>query len=248
VDSSGRVSTAGSINAATDPYWLVQSQSWSSGFDANVNGSSLGEPVLVNGFATGWLVTDPADTPVAFDVEWTPQRVVWVALGVSGAAAVVVLALMVLGRRRPRRGPVVTSAFLPDDPTVDWTPWSAGAASAPLGTAGSVGVGVAVAVAAALNLPSGWAWLAPALGVVAGLSLRFTRARNLPGVVALVFLAAPAAFTVLQQYRNDYPPDFVWPAEFGRVHVLGVVALLAMGILAVRDLIQRRRTDRREQA
>lgn len=247
VDASGRVSTAGSIDGATNPYWLVQSQSWSSGFEAVVGGADLGEPVLVNGFATGWLVTDPPTTPVAFSVEWTPQRVVWVALGLSAIAATVVLALMVLGRRQPRRAPAVSSQSLPDDPTLDWPPWSARVTPAPLGTTGAVVAGAGVTIAAALNLPAGWVWLAPALGVVAAAAMRFARARALPGLVAVVFLAASASFTVLQQYRNDYPPDFVWPAEFSRVHVLGVVALLAMGVLAVRDLTQRRRTDRREE-
>ena len=251
VDDSGRVTTAGSIDGATNAYWLVQSQSWSSGFEATVDGANLGEPVLVNGFATGWLLTDPSATPVAYDIEWTPQRVVWVALGISGVAALVVLALMILGRRQPRRTPAVTSPSLPDDPTLDWPPWSAGAstsASTPLlGTAMAVAAAIAVTIAAALNLPSGWAWLAPGLGAVAGVSLRFVRARNLPGLVAVLLLSASAAYTVLQQYRNDYPPDFVWPAEFGRVHVLGVVALLAMGILALRDLVERRRTDRQEE-
>lgn len=247
VDSSGRVSTAGSVDGASDAYWLVQSQSWSSGFEAVVDGVDLGVPALVNGFATGWLVAEPSTTPVAFDVEWTPQRVVWGALGLSAIAAVVVLILMVLGRRRPRRAPAVTSPSLPDDPTLDLPPWSLQGSAIAMGTPAALATGVGVTLIAALNLPAGWAWLAPGLGIVAGVSLRWTRARNLPGLVAVVFLAAPAAFTVLQQYRNDYPPDFVWPAEFSRVHMLGVVALLAMGILAVRDLTQRRRTDRREE-
>ncbi len=84
MDTSGRVSTTGSIDGTADAYWLVQSQSWSSGFEAVVDGVDLGVPALVNGFATGWLVAEPSTTPVAFDVEWTPQRVVWGALALCG--------------------------------------------------------------------------------------------------------------------------------------------------------------------
>jgi hypothetical protein len=43
-------------------------------------------------------------------------------------------------------------------------------------------------------------------------------------------LALAASYVVLQQLRNEYPADFIWPLNFERVHVLG---LLAVAFLAV---------------
>jgi hypothetical protein len=199
--------------------------------------------VLVDGFANGWLVTDPPSGPATFAIDWTPQRIVWVALVVSLLVAAVVLVLMVAGRRRSPRLAGAASADLPADPTLDWLPWAPGrGAAGVLSPTGAWLTGLGVAVFAALNLPEGWWLLALPLGALAVASLRSTRLRNLPAVLALVGLGLAAAYTVLQQFRNRFPPDFVWAGEFSRVHVLGVLAMLAIGIAGLRDLVERRRS------
>jgi len=242
VDANGRVTTSGSVDGSDEPWWLVQGQSWSSGWQATIADTTLGEPVLVNGFANGWLVSDPPAAASAFTVEWTPQRIVWVALGISAIGVVLVLACMVIGRRQ--RLHRVRSSVLPELPTADWLPWSA--PSTAMLSAGwpttLIGAGV-VAGVAVVNLPAGWEWLALPIAALGAVALRWSRARALPAAVALGAFGLSAAFTVIQQYRNRYPADFVWPAEFDRAHVLGVVALLALGVVALHDLIERRRLD-----
>lgn len=260
VDERGRVSTSGTIEPpvtgapddAGGPWWLVNGQSWSDGWEATYGDSAvnLGEPVLVNGFAAGWPVLGGKPTaasgPVPFSIEWTPQRIVWWALGASAVATVVVLGLGLFARRLPRRRTATTDASLPDEPTVDLPPWSSSAPLAPGARRWAVagGTGVAMALAAALNLPAGWVWLAPLVGALATVALRWSSARALPAVVAVSAFGFAGAFTFVQQFRNRYPSDFDWPGAFERVHVLGVVALACIGVAGVCDLVVRI-TDRR---
>ena len=89
------------------PFWLVLGESNSKGWKATVanddasvlSGPGAGRSTLVDGYANGWLVVP--DSP-SFDValEWTPQRSVWVALAISGAALLGCVALALWPRRR----------------------------------------------------------------------------------------------------------------------------------------------------
>ncbi|MCB1259263.1 MAG: DUF3367 domain-containing protein, partial [Acidimicrobiales bacterium] len=113
VASAGRTSFAIDVAAADEPYWLTFSQSWNPGWTASIAGQDLGAPQVINGYANGWLI-DPAalgvapGTTVRVDVAWAPQRVVWVAVGLSLVALVVCIALLLFARRRPE--PVVDTA------------------------------------------------------------------------------------------------------------------------------------------
>ena len=105
------------VTNATEPFELVLGQSVNKGWKAVATpgpgaaaGShtvDLGRSQLVDGFANGWQVT-AADLHAlggsSFTVEltWTPQKVVWAALAVSGAVLVICLVVGFLPRR-PRR-------------------------------------------------------------------------------------------------------------------------------------------------
>src|SRR5262249_7201873 len=69
---------------AGEPFWLVLGESNSTGWHASIAGDDLGRPALVDGYANGWLVVPTAGT-FTVDLEWTPQRSVWVALAISAA-------------------------------------------------------------------------------------------------------------------------------------------------------------------
>ena len=246
IDSRGRVETSGTVaGGAQGPFWLVQAQSWSDGWVAEVNGAPLGTPVLVDGFANGWLIESPPETTATFSVAWTPQRVVWIALGISATAGIVTLFLGIVGARRRRHNQLRPDLGQPQQPVFDWVPWSRAPAWWTPGTALPVViVGLGTTGAAAVNLPAGFAWLAPFIGVVAAIAMRWAPFRNLPAAVAWVGLGIAAAFTWVQQYRKNYPSDFDWPASFERVHIVGVVAVLAIGLTGVLDLIGRWRRSR----
>ena len=75
------------------PFWLVLGESNSKGWKASVanddasvlSGPGAGRSTLVDGYANGWLVV-PNSPSFNVALEWTPQRSVWVALAISGAA------------------------------------------------------------------------------------------------------------------------------------------------------------------
>ncbi|MEZ5322740.1 MAG: alpha-(1-_3)-arabinofuranosyltransferase family protein [Microthrixaceae bacterium] len=84
---------------ANRPYWLILGQSHNDGWHLTVDGKDLGPPQLVDGYANGWRI-DPSRlgaTP-SFELSWTPQRTVWLALGLS---AVGLLLCLLLAMRPP---------------------------------------------------------------------------------------------------------------------------------------------------
>ena len=239
VTDDGRVQTTATVGASSGASWLVLGQSWSDGWVLEGEGLPADAPVLINGFANGWLLP-PSTTPVDVTLTWTPQRAVWIAIVASAIAGLSCLVLLVTGRRRAdRRLPSVAPPEAPDEPTAMWPPL----ADAPpvRGTAALVGFAVA-AVAVAVNVPSGWSLLAivPMLAVAVA-SLRWRRGQNLPATAAAACLALAGAFITIQQFRHRYPPDFAWPGEFAAVHLVGLAAVLLLGVQVVRDGIDRMR-------
>ncbi len=81
------------------PFWLVLGQSNNAGWQATVAGKDLGGSTLVDGYANGWLV-HPTSGSFSVTLRWTPQRTVWIALGISALA---LLACLFLACRRRRR-------------------------------------------------------------------------------------------------------------------------------------------------
>jgi hypothetical protein len=109
VEKSGDTSYTLKVTGARagSPFWLVLGESLSAGWKATVGSTSLGAPRLVDGYANGWQVT-PSASAFTVHVVWTPQRVVWGALALSGVAipAAVLVELVTwpgLRRRRARR-------------------------------------------------------------------------------------------------------------------------------------------------
>ncbi|HEX3946516.1 MAG TPA: discoidin domain-containing protein, partial [Acidimicrobiales bacterium] len=106
------------VSGASGPFELVLGQSNNAGWQAVAHPASgapagarsvdLGRPELVDGFANGWPVTGgqlaalgASGTGSSFDVTltWTPQRKVWIALGISGVALLGCLLVAVLPSR-----------------------------------------------------------------------------------------------------------------------------------------------------
>ena len=273
VDSSGRVDAQLTVTSATAPFWLVQGQSWNPGWHAAVNGTDLGAPVTINGYANGWWV-DPAVTgsgPLTLTIVWTPQKLVWVFIGVSLVGFVVCLALMLFGRRRREALVLVDEPTRPLAPLFaePW-PWTRGVASAappaapaaatepPADTTAptpparpSRPVGLRTAVLAAVlfgafvffDVPTQWFF--PLLGVPLGLALFVAVRRGDPkrwlGLAGAASLAIAGAYFVIQQRRNRYNPNFIWPTLHERVHIFGLLAMFFLGASAVQELVSRRR-------
>ena len=88
--------------SASEPYFVVVGQNVNAGWRATMDGTDLGPPVAVDGYALGWRVSDL--DPHEFTVSYAPQRPTHVALVVSAVALLLCLILVLRPtRRRSRR-------------------------------------------------------------------------------------------------------------------------------------------------
>ncbi|HEX7097276.1 MAG TPA: alpha-(1-_3)-arabinofuranosyltransferase family protein, partial [Acidimicrobiales bacterium] len=235
VDETGRLSYEVDVTGATEPFWLVLGQSLSDGWQAEIDGTSLGEATLIDGYANGWRI-DPAEHGDTFRVSlrWTPQRGVWAAVIVSGIALVALtVAAVVLWRRHPTALRIETGD---DDATVLTAPWVV--ARPATGAAGLVATGLLAAVVA-------WSVAgvaaAVAVGAIAVMARVGPRLRGIAVAGIVLLYPATAAWYVAKQWRNAFPPGVEWPALFGWTHTGVLVAVLGLGAVAAADVVRARR-------
>ena len=223
--------------------WLVLGQSHNRGWQATIDGNDLGPPVVIDGFANGWLL--PPGEAATVELRWTPQRLVDWALRLSVLAVAAVA--LIAWRGRPDRGGSRSSVarFESDRPVLRW-PWHRASVQPASTTAVIVAAAAATALAAA-SVPE-WHWLAPAAGVGTALALRRRRLWWLAPMTAAVSLGVAALFVLIQQYRLRYPPDFVWPFRFESVHILGMAAIIFLACDYAVTVVQARSLRRRASA
>jgi arabinofuranan 3-O-arabinosyltransferase len=223
------------VSGATpdEPFWLVLGQSHNTGWTATVDGASLGEPVLVDGFANGWLVTP---TAAAFDVElrFAPQRRVNLAIVLSAVTALVCLALLV---RRPR--PVVDAPSSLAEPYSSVLAYRYDGALPTRRIALWTGVGVGLA-----GLVLAGPGVGLAVGLAAGVGARHETFRRYLLLASPAALALCAMYVLYIQTRWSPEPSFDWPIEMRRPHPIGWLAvLLLLADVIVDRMWQARRTD-----
>ncbi len=212
------------VAASSSPSWLILRQSWNAGWTASVDGEDLGPPVLIDGFANGWLL-DPADGPRSVTLQWTPQRGVELALWFSLLAGIAVLGLLVWSRRDQMPATIVDTT---EPGTSGWSRTSPILAAAlVLGIAFLGGPVAAVGALVVLLARRRWPWLPLAIVLVAG------------SVVAGAVIAS--------EWRYDYPPGPDWPSRFGwtgplvwlAVAAVAVTAVMPAGITRTREMPER---------
>ena len=212
------------------PTWVVLGQSLSPGWKATLDGEDLGEPVLVDGFANGWLVEGPG----IVQLRWTPQRIVWGGLGISAFGLLLCLGVLLgaLWSKDRRIGGLLTTNVAPG-PLLRLRPLEAGPAPS---------LGRSLLLAAAVGVAAGLA-VHPLVGVVVavvaavGLRAPFGRA---VGLAAPALVALAGLYTAVKQLRNDYPADFGWTDFFHPAHYLAWTGLALLVTLLVVDRERRR--------
>ena len=205
------------------PFWLVLGESDNAGWEATVAGKDVGGSTLVDGYANGWKV-HPTSGNFDVTLRWTPQRNVWIALGISAVALLVCLFLALRRRRRGGDGDEDSDAEVDVDavPALANPLAAAGHRPSPVGiVVGALAVGVIGAVLAA------W-WVGLAAAVLVAVVAWFPRWRFLVSIGAPVVLGACALYVIVQQYRHDYPSDLDWPGYFTRVNNLAWLAVILL--------------------
>ncbi len=218
VDSS-RTSFEVQVPASDEPSWLVLGQSHNLGWRATMNGRTLVQPVLVDGYANGWRLPPSPDGPTTVHLEWVPQRNVWGGLAISGLALLLCLAIVGVSSVRGRRGGVGL-AVVAHPPTFLRPDRRRPLLVAPV----LVGVGFSLAAGPLVGVPS---------GVLVALAIFVPAVRWLVAGGGAAALTASGAYVAVQQFRYGYPPDFAWPTNTERAHVLGwlAVSLTAAAVL-----------------
>ncbi|MCU1374624.1 MAG: coagulation factor 5/8 type domain protein, partial [Actinomycetia bacterium] len=216
------------VTGATKATWLVLGQSNSKGWHATVEGGGdLGTPQIVDGYANGWRL---AGSSKAYTVHlrWTPQREVWAALWLSLAGALVCLGILAASYRRRNWGVVGPTAPAP----VLRDPWWA--TGRPAGLVPTALAALAAGAAAALVVHP---LFGLAVALVTAAALRLPRGRAV-GAAAPLFVVATAAFTMVKQWRNGYPPDFGWADFFRPAHYLAWAALWLLVVTLLTDRLR----------
>ena len=235
---AGRVSYDLAVRDPEQPFWLAIGQSWNEGWRATVDGEALGPPQVIDGYGAGWLIDPAGRGDLRITVTWVPQRVVWIALGLSALGVLASLVLLALDRRG--RGVVVvepgTDRRRPDEPeaVLPWQqePNPVAPRTAAL-AAGALGGFVA------LTTPVGPGLAVLAVGVAASAYVAFRHPRG-AGWLALAgagSLGLAALYIVTGQLRHDHISDFTWPLQFTRVHLFGLATVFLLLAEAVRDLL-----------
>jgi hypothetical protein len=193
-----------------EPFWLVLGQSHSDGWE--LGGA---RPVLVDGFANGWLV-DPSEPDATLHLTWAPQRTVGRALAVSAAGVLACVVVAAVGWWRDRRRPPAGAGAEPS-PAREATPrWRVLVA-----VVATLGTGLAIGPLAAL-----------AVGAVAALALWGPLpVRRLLWLAPVAAYLAAAGYVLLKQAWKAPGAAFEWPAEQAAAHQPALVALALTAVL-----------------
>ncbi len=236
VTSDGDTTVEVAVTGATPgrPFWLVFGQSHNTGWSAEVvdGDTAIAGPELVDGYANGYLV-DPAAASFTVTLRFTPQNRVDVAILVTllGVAAAVALALRPARPLRP----------LPIPRAEPLRRLRALTYEGALPTVRQARV-VGVAAGAVATLVAG-PLAGVAIGVVAGLATRRETWRWILTLAPAGLLAFAGAYVVVFQYRNEIGPGLHWPEDTGRLHTLGLAAVLLLAVDVAIDQLWVRRSE-----
>ncbi|HEU5085352.1 MAG TPA: alpha-(1-_3)-arabinofuranosyltransferase family protein [Acidimicrobiales bacterium] len=212
------------------PFWLVLGQSHSPGWQLDADDAESEGTELVDGFANGFLVTPEASSFEA-TIRFVPQNRVEVGLLVSALAAIGALVLVLLPARELRPLPIPLQEPVRRLRALTWE-----GALPDRRDARILGVVAGIAGALLITPPIGIA-----IGLAAGFAARRETWRPVFTVLPAALLAAVAGYVLVTQFRNEIPPGLHWPNQTGRLHPLGLTAVVLLAVdVAISELWWRR--------
>ncbi len=236
VDALSDTAIDATIGAADSARWLILPQSLNQGWSAQANGVDLGPPVLINGYANGWLI-EPTSGTQHVELRWTPQRNVRIGIWLSVVAGLVIIALIAIGARRGQHHSRTLAVF-DADVDIATTGHSSSqtavvAAFWVVGWAVAGGPGAALASAAVLLTSFRW---------------RRRDARQTGAVLFCIGWGLVSGLIIAFEYRYNFAdgPDwqerFLWASPLTWAAVAAVVT--AIGVDTVRGRRARSRVSR----
>lgn len=198
--------------------WLIDGQGFNPGWQARVDGTSLGEVEPISGGSNGWWLP-PATQSRTVTIEFTPQTTFDLAMWVSVLAVLAAVALAgttLLRRFRP--APVHIES---DDP-INADMWQLSPPTTVMWA------GVAFVAASLLFIGP---WWAVAAAVVAAVAQR-TRQLRMAGVAAVLGLAGLGSLVAAVELRRSYPAGSGWTDHFTDLHGAGLFLVLLLVVAA----------------
>ncbi|MGE0510377.1 MAG: alpha-(1-_3)-arabinofuranosyltransferase family protein [Acidimicrobiia bacterium] len=213
--TSSRTGRDITVGACPDGCWLVFGEGYNTGWSADLDGGSLGEPEQLAGGLNGWWLP-PADTQRTVSLAWTPQRTVTVGLTLSALGVLLCAGIIVRTRRRrfvprPADRPLLVARQHP----------------VPRRDALVVGAIATVSSALVVDISAGVAVLV-AGAVLCGL----LRRPRLLGVLATATVAVAGAIIARRVVLYDQPPGFDWLQNVTDLHRPVLVAVVALAAAA----------------
>ena len=201
------------------PFWLVMGQSHNTGWELQTSEATSEGPVLVDGYANGYLVT-PDSASFEATLRFAPQNRVDVGLLVSLVAVVAALALALQPASELRPLPIPRQ-----EPLRRIRAFSYEGALPTRRDARIMGV-VAGVVAALLATPL----VGLAVGLVAGFATRREGWRPLLTLVPAGLLSFVALYIIGLQYRHRITPGLHWPTDIDRLHPVALAAVILLAV------------------
>jgi len=218
-----------SISETTEPFWLILGQSFSDGWILRGAGDKTSQsPVLINGFANGWLIHPPTDEPLNLSLSWEPQKTVWIALLVSLISILIFTALAF--RSLPDRTQAIQTPHFRQGIEIYAEKFELSKA---------ILCSICVLIFSLLNLPN-MLIVSLIVALFFFLALRLHIADYILLLSSFLFMGLSSILIMLDQIKERHPRDFVWPLFFERFHILGVVAILFIAAAAFYELLNSR--------
>ena len=222
-----------SVSKTQEPFWLILGQSFSDGWRLKGAGRTNSEsPVLINGFANGWLIDPPSGETMDLSLSWEPQKTVWIALLISIISVLILSALAF--RALPDRTQTIPTPHFRQ---------SEGTRTQKFKLSKATSCSICVLIFTLLNLPN-MLVISLAVALLFFLVSRSHLEDYILLLSSFLFMGLSSIFIMLDQIKERYPRDFVWPLFFERFHILGVTAVLLIAAAAFYELLNSRYTNK----